>query len=125
MKNKFLFGILLLAFNLVYAQDDIIDKEKALIDSVAAINAANAANADAMDAYNQGIAAFEAKDYASAISNYNNAISMQPDFSDAYFNKGVAELESAKFNNAIASFDKVITLDPTNTKALNKKAETF
>ena len=118
MKNKlFLLGMLLFSTCLLFAQDDTSEKEKALIDSVAAINAASAENAAAMEAYNEGISLYQSKNYSGAIASYNKAIGMHPEFVDAHYNKGIAQLENGKHDGGIATFNKVIELEPTNSKA--------
>jgi len=61
--------------------DSLTVKERAFSDSIAAINAVSAVNAAAMSAYNDGIQAFQAKNYDIAIQNFDKAIAGIPDLS--------------------------------------------
>ena len=48
----------------------------------------------------------------SAISAYDRAIHLKPDFVEAYFNRGISKKILRQYDAAIADFSKVITLNP-------------
>jgi len=64
-----------------------------------------------------GSAAFQKKDYASAIDNYSKAIEMSPFEINNYYNRGIAYYKSGKEKEAEVDFYKVIILDPRSSSA--------
>src|SRR5690348_7928397 len=71
----------------------------------------------AEDALNAGLRAAKAGDYKSAISQYDGAIQLAPDFADAYFARGVARDEIGDFRRARDDYDRVIALRPGKADA--------
>ncbi|XHX77686.1 MAG: pentapeptide repeat-containing protein [Stenomitos frigidus ULC029] len=66
----------------------------------------------AEDFYQWAIADAERKDYASAVENFNQVLSRQPDFAQAYLGRGVARLQTNERVEAIADLkqaDKLFT----------------
>ncbi|MFQ5480587.1 MAG: tetratricopeptide repeat protein [Thermodesulfobacteriota bacterium] len=58
-----------------------------------------------------------------ALNDYNKAISINPDLSDAYINRGIIYGKRSLFNLAIKEFSRAASLDPSNAKAyLNRGA---
>ena len=47
-----------------------------------------------------------------AIEYLNNAIKLQPDYSDAYINRGIAYYKLGQYQRAIEDYDEVIRLKP-------------
>lgn len=63
------------------------------------------------DAYNKRGAAFARKgEYALAISDYNNAMSLDPNNALYYFNRGSASGSVRDYDRAIADFDRALAL---------------
>ena len=54
---------------------------------------------------------------AEAISDYDEAIHLKPDYAEAYNNRGVVKRELGQYEDAIADFDKAIRLKLNYTKA--------
>ena len=55
--------------------------------------------------------------YEEAIKDYDKAIELDPDYSDAYNNRGLAKYYLDKYGEAIKDFNKVIELTPNYTNA--------
>jgi tetratricopeptide (TPR) repeat protein len=62
-------------------------------------------------------AAFQKKDYASAITSYSKAIEMSPFEINNYYNRGIAYFKSGKEKEAEGDFDRVIIMDPKMSSA--------
>ncbi len=64
--------------------------------------------------------AFEKNDYEhfeKAISEIDKAITLNPEYTEAYVNKGIISLWLDKVDDAISLFDKAISLNGNNSKA--------
>jgi tetratricopeptide (TPR) repeat protein len=62
-------------------------------------------------------AAFQKKDYPSAINNYSKAIEMSPFEINNYYSRGIAFYRSGKEKEAEEDFGKVIIVDPKMSSA--------
>jgi len=82
------------------SQTDSIVKAKILDDG----------SQDAEKFYNAGIADFSARNFQSALSNFNQAITLKPDFEKAYYNRGTTKFEMKDYRGAIVDFDQSLTL---------------
>lgn len=67
---------------------------------------------------NRGVEWRLKQDYARAISDYDEAIRLDPKYADAYYNRCIAYNRTQKYDLALADCNKAITLGPT-TNALN------
>jgi Flp pilus assembly protein TadD len=83
-----------------YAADDFAEKYRAYKDHV-----------------QSATAAFQKKDYISAITNYSEAIEMSPFEINNYYSRGIAFYKSGKEKEAEMDFDKVIIMDPRMSSA--------
>ena len=59
-----------------------------------------------------------------SILAYNRAISLKPDYADAYNNRGATKGELGQHEDAIADFDEVIRLKPDYADAYNNRGAT-
>ena len=64
----------------------------------------------ARDYYNTGLEKYYLEDYRGAISDYNKAIQLNPDYSDAYYNRGVAKFKLQDYSGVIADYNKLIKI---------------
>src|ERR1051325_11027813 len=60
--------------------------------------------------YNSGISKFAAKDLNGAISDFTQAISINPNFFKAFYNRGIVKYELKDTYGAIADYTQAITL---------------
>ena len=58
-----------------------------------------------------------------ALTSYDRAIALRPDFADAFYNRGVVLWELRRPEDALASYDRAIALKPGNAMALNSRAD--
>jgi uncharacterized protein (TIGR02145 family) len=75
---------------------------------VAAIATAN----DAVTYYNRGMESFNKEDYNQAISDFTQAIRLNPNYPAIYFNRGIAYHSKKDYDNAIADYTEAIRLAP-------------
>ena len=54
-----------------------------------------------------------------SIETYNKAISLKPDYAEAYNNMGAALKDQGKMEDALKAFDKTIKLKPNHIEAYN------
>ena len=69
-------------------------------------------NKDAVEAKNQGNAAFDKGDYAEALKLYNKSIALDSRYPNPVVNRGNIFLGQKKYPEAIADYTKAIELDP-------------
>lgn len=70
---------------------------------------------------NRGNAHLALGDYDLAISDYNDALRLDPDDPDTYYNRGSAYLDRGEYDLAIADFDETLRLDPLSAYAFNNR----
>jgi len=106
MKTRFILFVSLVIVSIFvftsygYSNDDFADKYRAYKDHVQSASAA-----------------FQKKDYSSAITNYSKAIEVSPFEVTSYYNRGIAYYKSGKEKEAEEDFDKVIIMDPRMSSA--------
>jgi tetratricopeptide (TPR) repeat protein len=66
-----------------------------------------------------------AKDYDSAIKDYNAALQIDPHYVLAYNNRGLALTAKKDFDNAIKDFTEAVRLDPKYARPFNNRGNTF
>ena len=71
---------------------------------------------------NSGIDKAEAKDYYGAISDYNKAIEIDPNHTNAYNNRGNSKAELKDYNGSISDYSKAIELNPNYAQPYNNRA---
>lgn len=67
---------------------------------------------------------FATKDYKASIDNYDKAISVNPQYSDAYCERGVSKCMQGDCNNGLKDMDQAIKIDPSNPKLYSKRGYT-
>jgi len=66
---------------------------------------------------NRGLAYDRRGNLQLALSDYNSAIAISPEFTDAYINRGIVYGESSLFEKAIDDFSRALVIDKSNAKA--------
>ena len=74
---------------------------------------------------NRGIAFGEKGQYDQAISDFNQAIEMNPRYNKAYNNRGIVYRLKGQYNQAISDFNKAISINPLEAEAYNNLAWLF
>jgi tetratricopeptide (TPR) repeat protein len=67
--------------------------------------------------YNRGLANKEKGEYDQAISDYNKALELKPNYADAYNNRGIAHDDKGEYDQAISDYDMALKINPTYTLA--------
>ena len=81
----------------------------------------NGSTKSAQDCFNRGNIFHNQKDYQSAISEYNEAIRLNPDFSEAYSSRGIVKAKIGQHSEALSDFDTAIRLNPDFSKAYSNR----
>ena len=75
----------------------------------------------AVVSYNSGLARHAMGRYAAAISDYDWALALDPNYIAALGNRAVAKRDSGDFDGAISDYDRVIDLAPNSAVAYNSR----
>ncbi|MBV6340165.1 tetratricopeptide repeat protein [Candidatus Magnetobacterium casense] len=67
--------------------------------------------------FNRGMSYFKLGDYDKAISEFIEAIKINPRYIEAYYNRGEAWLKKRDYSRAIVDFNRVIEVEPRNKMA--------
>ena len=75
--------------------------------------------------YDRGIAHKNNKDFDRAISDYSEAIRLDPNYAHAYLNRGVLLADKREIDRAIADFGAAIRLDPKEKLGYKNRAAIY
>jgi tetratricopeptide (TPR) repeat protein len=79
----------------------------------------------AQEVYRYGVnKADSLKDYAGAITFFDQSIELDKNYSDAYYQRGKAKAMLERYDEALADFNKAIELNPSDTLAYNDRGLT-
>lgn len=79
----------------------------------------------AVEAYNQGAAAFEKRDYAAAEQSFNEAVTHDPGFRQAWGALSVVSVELDKNQEAVEAAEKAMALGSTDVMVLQSRWEAY
>lgn len=79
----------------------------------------------AVEYYNEGAKATQAKDLPRAAAQFELAIAADPKFAKAYSVLALVELEQSQWDKALAHADQALALDATDMQALRSRYEAF
>ena len=71
--------------------------------------------------YGLGMEKYENGHYKGAVTSFDKAIELNPEFIDAYLNRGNAKYKLGAYYGAIADFDQAIQLNPEHALAYNNR----
>ncbi len=74
---------------------------------------------NALAHYNLGNVLSERGRFDAAITQYEQAVAIKPDFADAHNNLGIALARSQRYDDAIAHFRRLLEIEPDSTDAHN------
>ena len=96
-----------------------------LLTGVAAIYSlsANAESKDAYYFYERGLNKLDNGNYKGAISDFTEAIKINPKFGNAYYNGGLAKLNLKDYEGAISDFTEAIKINPQDGDAYYERGE--
>ncbi|MBN1339339.1 MAG: tetratricopeptide repeat protein, partial [Bacteroidales bacterium] len=110
---------------LIQGDSTLTSEDLRFADSIARINRETEMTAKSMQAYNEGIAAFERQEYQKAVDKFSEAIAIRPDYNEALFNRGVALRKSGKLKEATEDFSLVIHRNSGESKYYYSRGECY
>jgi tetratricopeptide (TPR) repeat protein len=75
--------------------------------------------------YEEGLALHRKGKWDKAIVDYNKALELNPQYTDAYYNRGICYYKKDEYDKAIADYKKVLELDPQYANAYYGLALTY
>ena len=67
-------------------------------------------SSDAHYYFRQGIAYYETGQYDNAISDFNKALEINPNYAEAYYNRGIINLRKQEYDKALDDLEKAQSL---------------
>jgi lipoprotein NlpI len=90
---------------------------------VVALGGERQAQADpAEDAYQEGVRLVREGQLRAAVTSFDKAIRLKPDYAEAYNTRGIAHDNLAQFERALKDYDEAIRLNPRYTEAYYNRA---
>lgn len=78
-------------------------------------------NSKALEYFSRANFKKRSKNYKDALSEYDKAIEICPDFAEAYFKRGNVKILLADTEGALEDYNKVIEIDPNFAEAYNNR----
>ena len=89
------------------------------------MGASKSGPSSAVDWYNAGFSASDAGRYQEALTDFNNAISMKPDYAEAYNMLGFCTRKLGNVNQAFTYYEKALKLKPNFPEAREYYGEAY
>ncbi len=93
--------------------------------SIYVTNWLNASKNKAAEFYNRGVEQAQSGEMEKAIVNFEEAIKLHPEYSEAWLGKGAALCSRGKYEEGISCFDKALEINPEYAVALKAKGLAF
>jgi tetratricopeptide (TPR) repeat protein len=68
---------------------------------------------------------YQKRDYDKAISDFNEAIRLDPNYARAYNNRGIVYGDKKEYDKAISDFNEAIRLDPNSAMAYDNRGNAY
>src|SRR5271157_2077124 len=81
------------------------------------ISAGAAVSSYSKDADSKGLKLYSTKNYTDALTNFNNAVGLDPTNYDAWVHKGNTQRALKSYNDSIVSYNKAIDVNGTRADA--------
>ncbi len=75
--------------------------------------------------FNRGNAYSDQGDFIQAVSDYNKAIEINPDYPEAYYNRGSIYYTQGNFTQALSDYNRAIEINPDYAEAYNNRGSIF
>jgi tetratricopeptide (TPR) repeat protein len=75
--------------------------------------------------YNRGISRCHEEDYKAAISDFDQAIQLNPKLADAYYNRGLAYAKLEQYQEAIEDYTEALEINPNWADAYNNRGNAY
>lgn len=98
---------------------------KAYSQNVAKVRKQSQQVLDAKHFYNQGNDLYASKDYEKALEFYDKAVTIKPDYHQAWYNRGNALDELKRYQEAIESYDKAVAIKPDDAYAWHNRSNSL
>ena len=85
----------------------------------------NSMNFSAVEATDRGNDFYFAKNYAQALAAYDEAITLNPNFAEAYNNRGIVKYELGQYAEAVSNYTMAIKLHANFVEALNNRGNAY
>ncbi len=90
-----------------------------------AIDASETTDRRSVAFFNRASAYYAKADYDSAVADYNEAIRLDPNYSDAYGNRGNAYYAKGDYDRAIAEYTVALRLNAKDAVGFNNRGQTY
>jgi len=106
-------------------KSSVLSELKRYDEGLAAINQAINLAPRAAWYVNRGSLYYNQQKYELALSDWNKAIDINPNFADAYYNRGLLYSDQQKYELALADYNKAINLNPNFADAYNNRGNLY
>jgi len=79
----------------------------------------------AQEFYNQGVRNYNLRNYNIAISDFSQAINLNPNYAEAYNHRGLSYYNIELYNLAILNYNQAIRLNPNNARTYNNRGVVY